>query len=169
MSVDLRYFFSSPLPLADLAGVLNREPGCEPSPNQGDETDYFTTLLGIEFTLSGHHFDNDGQLDFESFQYHVDLRTSWGAAILRPIQLPFLLVIGYVLHHRLGYTGIVYDMQILIARYVARGSGPDQNCRRPPRHFPARLRGPPARRMDPLRPVRQTGPRDSRLGPQAAQ
>lgn len=107
--------------------MLNRELGCALAPYQGDETDYFTTLQGIEFTLTGHHFDNDGQLDFESFRYFVELRTSYGAAGPRPIQLPLLLAIASVLQDRPGYTGIlVYDMQILLARYTQRGSGPDR-------------------------------------------
>jgi hypothetical protein len=127
VSVELQYFFNSPLPLPELAAVINCELGCELKPYQGDETDYFTKLLGIDFSLGSDRFENDRELDFESFQYYVDLRTSWGAAGRRPYQLPLLLAIVYVLQHRLGYAGIVvYDMTKLLARYVERGSGPDR-------------------------------------------
>ncbi|MGP4021253.1 hypothetical protein [Saccharopolyspora sp. 5N708] len=70
---------------------------------------------------NGHDFENDGELDFESFQRYVELRTSWGAASKRNIQLPLLLAIANVLQDRLDHAGIaVYDVQILLARYVER-------------------------------------------------
>jgi hypothetical protein len=107
--------------------VLNRELGCGLKPYQGNETDYFTTLLGIELSLRGNQFGNDGEIDFESFQYLVDLRTSWGAGGRRSIQFPLLLAITQVLHGQCGYAGIlVYDLQVLLARYVERGAGPDR-------------------------------------------
>lgn len=121
MSVELQYFFNSPLPLPELAAVLNNELGCALKPYQGSESDYFTTLFGIEFSLGDHDLENDGELDFESFQRYVELRTSWGAAGRRNIQLPLLLAIVAVLQDRLGYAGIaVYDLQLLLARYLER-------------------------------------------------
>lgn len=127
MSVDLQYFFNSPLRLAELAEVLNGELSCTLKPYQEDETDYFTRLLGIEFSLSGHQFDNDRDLDFDNFAYYVDLRTSWGASARRNIQLPLLLMIASVLQDRLGYPGIlVYDIQTLLARYEQRGTNADR-------------------------------------------
>lgn len=127
MSVEPQYFFNSALPLPELAAALNSKIGCMLKPYRGDETDYLTKLFGIEFSLGGHELDNDRDLDFESFQYCVDLRTTGSAGDRRPIQLPLLLAIACLLHSEPGYAGIVvYDAQVLLARYVERGTGPDR-------------------------------------------
>ncbi|GAA0245018.1 hypothetical protein GCM10010492_50450 [Saccharothrix mutabilis subsp. mutabilis] len=126
MGIELQYFFNSPLPLPELAAVLDHELGCAFKPYQSDEPAYSTTLLGMGVSLGRHDFENDCELDFESFQYYLDLQTSAGMGDRRPVQLPLLLAITHVIHRRLGYPGIlVYDLQILLARYEQRGSGPD--------------------------------------------
>lgn len=73
----------------------------------------------MEFSLNEvGYLENDRNLDFESFKYELDFRTAWGNAQMRPIKLPAMLMVIYTLHQLYGITGmLVYDVQILLARY----------------------------------------------------
>lgn len=116
MSVTTEYYFNAPLELPALAAQLSDALGCTLKPYEHDE--YFAHLMGMEFSLERNDFENDGELEFESFAYSVSFRTSWGAAHWRPIQLPTLLCVVRVLQDRFGYEGmLVYDLDTLLARY----------------------------------------------------
>lgn len=118
MSVTTEYYFDAPLELPALAKQLSDALGCDLRPYEGDEKEYFTRLMGMELTLDPCDFENDGELEFESFAYALSFRTSWGAAHWRPIQLPTLLCVVRVLHDRFQYDGmLVYDLDVLLARY----------------------------------------------------
>lgn len=122
MSVVIDYFFNYPKDLQELAADINTTLGCNLSPYEGDPQDYFSRFLSMEFSLSSSEYlVNDRELDFENFRYELGFRTPWGGADARPIQLPAILLVIYALHRWLGITGmLVYDVQILLARYVER-------------------------------------------------
>ena len=116
MSVTIEYYFNAPLDLPALASQLNDALGCSLRLYQEDE--YFDRFMGMELSLEPCDFENDGDLEFESFAYSVSFRTSWGEAHWRPIQLPALLCVVRVLHDRFSYDGmLVYDLDTLLARY----------------------------------------------------
>lgn len=120
MSVTTEYYFNSPLELKALAAQLSAELGCDLQPYKGDETEYYDRFMGMEFSLEPNDFENDGELDFESFAYSISFRTSWGEAHWRPIQLATLVCVVRVLHDSFKYGGIlVYDLDTLLARYEA--------------------------------------------------
>jgi hypothetical protein len=66
-------------------------------------------------------FENDGELNFEDFRFHLSFRTSVGAVPLREMQLPAMALIAYALRCACGVGGmLVFDGQVLLARYEER-------------------------------------------------
>lgn len=122
MSYKIGYFFNYPQDLAQTAKDINECLGCSLSPYLGDTNDWFDIFLSMEFSFSEvEGFENEGELDFENFRYEINFRTAVGAASARPIQLPAIAAVVYALYRRLSITGIlVFDLQILIARYEER-------------------------------------------------
>jgi hypothetical protein len=119
MSLTINYYFNYPKSLPELAEEVNAHLGCSLAPYEGDAQDLFDYFLGMEFSLSSAQgLENDGELNFESFQYEISFRTPLWNAGIRPIQLAAMACIIYALHHYKGITGmLVYDRQALLARY----------------------------------------------------
>lgn len=124
----MSFFCNSPKDLAELAQDINTCLGCSLAPYKGKPDGYFTRFLGIEFSLSSAEgYENDGDIDFESFRYELQLRTPMSSGDLRTIQLPALFMVVYVLHRRLGLTGITTrEVQTLVARYEEREQTPGE-------------------------------------------
>jgi hypothetical protein len=117
VSVTIEYYFNSPLELPALAEQLNVALGCHLMPFQDDTREYLTRLMGMPFELKPCDFENDGELEFESYTHSVRFRTR-GRQGLQEIQLPALLCVAAVLQKRLEYDGmLVYDVDVLLARY----------------------------------------------------
>jgi hypothetical protein len=122
MSVCMSFFCNSSKDLSELAQDINACLGCSLAPYENNPDDYFTRFLGMEFSLSqAEGYENDRDLDFESFRYELEFRTSVPDGDLRTIQLPALFMVVYLLHRRLGLTGMmVRDVQTVIVRYEER-------------------------------------------------
>lgn len=122
MSITVDYFFNGSGSLRDLAALVNNCLGCSLQPEQDNAEVYVARLLGMDLALSqALDYENDRELDFENFQYELSLKTWVGQSVLRPIQLPLMVASIYSLHCFFGTTGIlVYDMDLLLARYVER-------------------------------------------------
>ena len=122
MSVEIGYFFNYPQNLISTANEINVCIGCDLVPYQSDAQDWFSRFLGMELSLgTTEYLENDRELDFENFSYTLNLRTSWAASELRPLQLPAVASIVFALHQSYGIAGmLVYDLQILLARYESR-------------------------------------------------
>ena len=121
MSVDIDFFFNHPDNLAALAERLNGWLGCALAPYEGDPEDLFGRFFGMEFSLAEHNLENDGERNFEDYKYELGFRTAVPDGDLRMVQLPAIAMIIYVLFRRMNVTGmLVYDVQIVLARYEAR-------------------------------------------------
>ena len=120
MSATINYFFNYNGSLLELASATNTWLGCNLAPYEGNQELFFSRFLSMEFSLSSaDHLENDGELDFENFQYELGFRTPVPDATARPIQLPAILVVVYALHRSLDITGLlVYEVDIPLARYV---------------------------------------------------
>jgi len=119
MSATINYFFNYNGTLLELASAMNMWLGCNLAPYEGNQEFFFSRFLSMEFSLSSaEHLENDGELDFENFQYELGFRTPLPDASARPIQLPTILVVVYALHRSLDITGLlVYGVDTLLARY----------------------------------------------------
>jgi len=121
LSITVDYFFNSDKNLTELALEFNLWVGSSLVPYQGDEGDYFGRFLGMELDLSTHDFENDGECNYEDFKYHLCLRTSFGIADLRIMQIPVMIFIAYCIYRRMELIGLlVFDGQIVLARYEER-------------------------------------------------
>ncbi|HXG63604.1 MAG TPA: hypothetical protein VNO70_00765 [Blastocatellia bacterium] len=121
MSITIDYFFNDDRSLPELAEEINDWLGCQLSPYQNDPNDFFCRLFGMEFALSEHRLENDGELDFQNYRYELGIRTPLPDADFRPFQLPVMALVAYALYSRLRITGIlVFDVQLLLARYKER-------------------------------------------------
>jgi hypothetical protein len=122
MSITIDYFFNYGQELPKLKDDVNACLGCSLAPYERICEEVFDYFLGMEFYLGlAHRFENDGELDFESFRYWLSFRTPVGSGQIRPLQIPAMAAVAFALHHWYGITGIlVYDMQILLARYEER-------------------------------------------------
>lgn len=95
--------------------------GCSLLPYQGDPSDWFCRFFGMDLNFARTFLDNDRELNFEDYGFHLSLRNAGGAAPFRPIQIPTMACIAYVLCLHLQITGmLVFDGQILLARYEER-------------------------------------------------
>ena len=109
MSVSVEYYFWSDLPLPELTEKVSVPLGC--SPPLADRL-----FLGARLTLERYEEENDGELDFESYNHSISLRNSGGR--FRPTQLPTMLSVIRVLQEVFGYPGmLVYDLAVLLAKY----------------------------------------------------
>ena len=121
MSITVDYFFNCDASLAQVADLVNSSIGSCLLPYQGDHNDFFCKFLGMDLDLQKPEFENDGDLNFEDYGFHLSLRTSVGMAPLRPIQIPAIISIVLALEFRSHVTGmLVFDGQILLARYEER-------------------------------------------------
>jgi hypothetical protein len=121
MSICVDYFFNHPSELPALAQEINNWVGSSLLPYQGDPEDFFGRCLAMELDLSKHSLENDGELDFQDFKYQLGIRSPLPEADLRTMQIPALVLIAYALFRRMGIAGmLVYDVQILLARYEIR-------------------------------------------------
>jgi hypothetical protein len=121
MSITVDYFFNFDGSLAVVAEQINSSIGSSLLPYQGDPKDFFCRFLGMDLDLQKPEFENDGELNFEDYGFHLSLRTSVGMAPLRPIQIPAMasMVLAFGFHSQV--TGmLVFDGQILLARYEKR-------------------------------------------------
>jgi len=121
MSICIDYYFNHPHDLSALAQEINGWVGCTLSPYEENPEDLFCRFFGMELCLSKHTLANDRELDFEDFTYHLSIRTPVPDADLRSMQLPAVALMAYALYRRMGIAGmLVYDVQILLARYEER-------------------------------------------------
>ena len=121
MSITVDYFFNYPEGLTAITELMNKSMGCSLSLYKGDSQYMFSRFLGMELSLSSHEFENDRDLNFEAYSFYLSLRTPWGLAALRGMQLSAMAYIAYVLFFGFKVTGmLVYDGQTLLARYEER-------------------------------------------------
>ena len=121
MSITVDYFFNHADNLAEVAEQVNMSIGCSLLPYQGDPNDMYCRFFGMDLDLLKTEFENDGDLNFEDHKFHLSLRTSVGMAPLRPIQIPAMISVAYVLYLQLHITGmLVFDGQLLLASYEER-------------------------------------------------
>jgi hypothetical protein len=85
VSVIVEYYFNAPLELPAPAEQLNVALGGTLRPFQDEE--HLTRLMGMPFELAPCTWDNDGELDFESYGYSVLFRTR-GTKGVQEIQVP---------------------------------------------------------------------------------
>lgn len=121
MSITVDYFFNHSDNLLELAENINAWLGCSLTPYENDPEDFFCRFLTMEFSLSKHNFENDGELNFERYRYEIGFRTPVPDGDLRILQLPTIALIAYSLYRRMKIVGmLVYDVQILLAEYEER-------------------------------------------------
>lgn len=121
MSITVDYFFSHTSSLAEVAEQVNLSVGCSLLPDQGDPNDLYCRFFGMDLDLLKTEFENDGDLNFEDYKFHLSLRTSVGMASIRPIQIPAMVSIVYSLRLDSHITGmLVFDGDTLLARYEER-------------------------------------------------
>lgn len=109
MSVTVEYYFRSELSLPDLAAQISAPLGCRPSLRD-------TLLLGTRLTLGRCEEENDGELEFESYNHELVMRTS--GRHFRATLIPTMLSVVRVLQELFGYHGmVVYNLAVLLARY----------------------------------------------------
>lgn len=125
MSVNVDYFFNSSLDLASLAREVNEAVGSSLVWCDGDPPFYETWLMGMEFSLlENEGLLDDGDLDYSSFGYRVGTCSRGIPGLV--LELPVMVAVAHRLQVALGVGGIlVFDGQILLARYERRGS-PEQ-------------------------------------------
>jgi hypothetical protein len=131
MSICIDYFFNHEDELPALSRKISGWLGCFLAPYEGDPQDLFSRFLGMELDLGRHSFENDRELNFEDYTYHLGIRTPIPDADLRRMQIPAMVLIAHALFYRMNLKGIlVYDMQHLLARYEDRldlkGSGTEE-------------------------------------------
>src|SRR5215207_7897848 len=125
MSVTVDYFFNYEGSVVDLLAGIGQAVGSELKPyNQNNaEPVYFARFLSMELSLlTDHTLENDDEFNFGDFQYEIGIRNPWRAAGLRDMQIPVVALIASLLHRRSQVKGgiLVYDVQILLARYEER-------------------------------------------------
>ena len=121
MSITVDYFFNYPGPISAAGDIVNESIGSRLSPYEGDANDLYCLFLGMELNLLPQTFENDGEMNFEDFAFHLSFRTSVGAAPLREMQLPAMALIAYSLRCERGIGGmLVFDGEVLLARYDER-------------------------------------------------
>lgn len=129
MSITIDYFFNCPADLATVAERVNSAIGCDLRPFQKDQREFFCPFFFMDLELKRHSLENDRELNFEDYEYHLSLRNAAGAARARPLQIPTIVAIVYALHLHSRIVGmLVFDVQILLARYGSRtdpGDGSD--------------------------------------------
>lgn len=109
MSVTVEYYFRSDLSRDDLAKQISAPLGCLSTMED-------TLLLGTRLTLGRCEEENDGELEFEAYNYELILRTS--GRHFRSTLIPNMLSVVRVLQELFGYTGmLVYDLAVLLAKY----------------------------------------------------
>ncbi len=121
MSITTNYFFNDSDDLIELTPKINSWLGCFLEPYEASSEDLFCRFLAMEFSLSIHNLENDGELDFENYKYEIGFRVPAPDGDLRISQLPAIALVAYVLYRRMKITGmLVYDVQSLLARYEER-------------------------------------------------
>ena len=126
MSLSVSYFFTSGKLLPELAREINEVVGCSLVPRERRPDSAFTAFpffgmhldLSISINNEEEGYEDIGELVFSAYNFELNLTTNWGQAGVRPIQLPLLLSMVYLLHQQLGIRGmLVYDVQKLLAKY----------------------------------------------------
>jgi hypothetical protein len=127
LSVTVNYFFNYDKELPELAEELNSWLGCSLAPLgtddeiSGEDQNYLSSFLAMGLWLSKCEFKNDGECNFEDYQYELNTRTRAGDADLRIMQIPTTALIAYSLYRRMGIVGmLVFDGMTLLARYEER-------------------------------------------------
>lgn len=109
MSVSVEYCFRSTLPLPELAAQIAAPLGCHLPLEDA-------LLLGTRLTLGRCEEENDGELEYEAYNYELSLLTS--GPNFRTTLLPTMLSVIRVLQQLFGYSGmLVYHLAILLAKY----------------------------------------------------
>ncbi|WP_036484906.1 hypothetical protein [Myxosarcina sp. GI1] len=120
MSVTFHYFFNHPKSISELAQDINSILGCNlKSPK--DKKDYmFCRFMGANFYFGDSFgFENDGDLDFENYQYNISIKVFAPDFDLLCVCNSLLAIIACVLFIRLKVTEgmLVHELQTLVARY----------------------------------------------------
>jgi hypothetical protein len=110
MSVTVEYCFRSDLSLADLNAQIGPPLSCWDRPLED------SLLLGTRLTLGRCEEENDGELEYEAYNYELVMRTS--GRHFRATLIPTMLSVVRVLQELFGYPGmVVYNLAILLAKY----------------------------------------------------
>jgi hypothetical protein len=114
MSITVDYFFNDAGTLSETCQLVNQSIGSSLLPSEGEATDLYCRFLGMELSLAETEFENDGDLNFEDFRFHLSFRTSVGAGASSRYA-------AYALRCAKGIGGmLVFDGQLLLARYEQR-------------------------------------------------
>src|SRR5690348_2021157 len=104
MSVTLDYFFNHDGDLPSVAQIVDRTLGSALRPYEGDPADLFCRFLSLEFTLSTHRLEDDGDCDFSRFRFQLGTRTPIPDADIRDVQIGVMAILPSVLFHRAGIS-----------------------------------------------------------------
>lgn len=120
MSTNFTYWFNSPQSFPVLAKNINRVLGCNLQSLSANESNMFCKFMSLELYFGDNlNYENDRDLDFENYQYNLDITIFFADNDLLCIALSTLSIIAYILLARLKITDgmLVYDTQILLAKY----------------------------------------------------
>ncbi len=95
MSITIDYFFNHSNDLLELTNNINLGLGCSLAPYEDDPENLFCRFFGMEFSLSRHNLENDGECKFEDYAYDLGFRVPAPDGDLRTIQLPTISLITY--------------------------------------------------------------------------
>jgi hypothetical protein len=119
MSIAVSYFFNYDGEIAMLADEIHQALGIRFLPQAEDTWLYWQAdLLGMDWHLGEHDYEDDGGIVFSSFRYELEIKTFWPNAHLRPLQMSVMAKLPYLLFASLKLTGIlVYDLQRLMGQF----------------------------------------------------
>jgi hypothetical protein len=121
MSQTFEYFLNYNGSLAELADMVRAAVGVHLSPCSDTSDDLCGQLLGMDFFLGTHDYEDDQGIPFGDYRYELGLKTFLPDGDLRSLQVAVMVAMPYLLYHRHGLTGmLVFDLQYLIASYEAR-------------------------------------------------
>lgn len=125
MSVTIEFVFNSNADFKEVGQQVRSSLGANLEPYFGDDNDLFAHFLGLEMSLWVGDLENDRDMDFSSYRYHLCTRTAEPAAERLAYQLEATALVAYVLlSGGVARDGmLVYDAQRLLARYQPRPDG----------------------------------------------
>ena len=120
MSIDIDYLFNSETKFEQLVKEINEVFGTNLKLSETDEENSSGSFFGMPFSFHTHNFENDGEINFQDYRYEIGVKTYWGSADLRSIQVSIVSFIANVLYRRMKISDgiLVYDTQRLLARYI---------------------------------------------------
>lgn len=122
MSVTVEFAFNAEGTLADVGDRVRAALGADLRPYEGNPEDLFCRFLGLELSLSANTLVDAGDIDFSRYRFVLGTRTVVDEVARRAYKLEATALLAHVLLlDGVAREGIlVYDTQLLLARYAAR-------------------------------------------------